>query len=309
MHGVDRYAIGPEHIGPEFGQHKLHALGLRIGANAVVGAIRPVEVFGVEALGVEPAGGHPHHPAGRRFGKRRRQAAGEQMRARHVGGKGLFEALGGQGAFVGQDPGVMDEAIDRVLGQFVADLGDMLEVGDIEAHHRDARVARLGADGFRGGFTAQGAAAEQHDFRPEVRQGQGRLVTNARVGPGDEVAPAVQVDIAIRRVEGEFVHPVAGAIEGKNNGRIDEPAGRFTHRLPRQRSRGGRIDGGGVGLEGVEEIVDGRVVAGMLGDVGEGEPTAGLDHKGAAELPRVALDTGLSAARSPRPPGRTGQPR
>ena len=103
------------------------------------------------------------------------------------------------------------------------------------------------------------------------------------------------------------MHPVAGAIEGKNNGRIDEPAGRFAQRLPRQRSRGGRIDGGGFGLEGVEEIVDGRVVAGMLGHVGEGEPTAGLDHKGAAELPRVALDTGLSAARSPRPPGRTGQ--
>ena len=80
------------------------------------------------------------------------------MRARHVGGKGLFEALGGQGAFVGQDSGVVDQAINRVLGQFVADLGDMLEVGDIEAHHRDARVAGLGADGFRGGFTAQGAS-------------------------------------------------------------------------------------------------------------------------------------------------------
>ena len=49
------------------------------------------------------------------------------------------------------------------------------------------------------------------------------------------------------------------------------------------------------------------LIAGMLGHMLIGEPAAGLNHKGPAELPGIAFDPGLPAARTKRAPRRPGQ--
>ena len=111
---------GAERSAELLGEHDLHALGPRVGADPLVLTLGVLEV-GLQTRGVHPAGGHEDHPAVAVRLQQRTQAGGQQERAEDMRGERQFVTLLGFLALRRHDAGAMHQPVQPVqfAGQFV----------------------------------------------------------------------------------------------------------------------------------------------------------------------------------------------
>ena len=112
-----------------------------------------------------------------------------------VGAQLHLEAIGGLTPRDRHDAGVVDEQVEALgvgLPPQPGELIDRGEVGQVEAAYLQGSLRSAGADLLRGGLTLAGVADGQGHLRPMGREGQRRLESQPRIGPGHD-GPAARL--------------------------------------------------------------------------------------------------------------------